>query len=957
MNIKYETDNRLILWIIFFSYSTITALLFQKLVLPLIPSMHAGSGLLYGDAEYFHQVASILADKISQNGWTEWSLFPAAGATANVALLSVLYVIFGKDPSLIVPVNAAVHATSGLLMYLLATEIWKGKLGVYTGVIAAILFVAYPSALNWYGQIHKDGYSSLGLLLILYGLIRGLNAKTHKDQTLYILTGTALSLLLVGLIRPYLLGIYPVFFIGIALIIIIPEISEKIININKIFITIISLLIVIIGINIARDYSSPYFANWESSEINKTSSNPVCRNWHWQESKVLPRNIDNRIKNISSIRTRLICSNPDAESLVDKERAPNNASSFAFYLPRALQIALLSPFPDFWVKKKSLTRVVSIVETAIWYMLIPGLLFSIIFKSNKNTMAVLFFSLIFLLMYGYAIANVGTLYRVRYPFIMLLMMIGVSGWIMMFQSFGFFRESTIETTKKLRQKNTTTIGNHQATKTDVISGLVRSGIGVSLLTFLGYVGFIGRDILLGRMFGLGNELDTLFSAMLLPMFLVTMLSLPLGTVLVPLFIEKIQNKSLAIFKKYVSGIGFYIMSFFASLCVILVISSPFLSSIIGGNYSEEKIYLLTQYMFWVLPILLFSGILILGNAILNAYNKFSQPATAQIIVPVFAIVMLLILGEKIGVYAVLVGMLAGQIANLVLVWVMVHKHGLTLMPKYVPLQVLNTKEMMPAYFALVVSTIFMAASLPVDLAMASSLKSGSVAALNMGSKITFFITSVISVGISTVTLPYFSRLFIQNKDIEARNNLPKLIMMITQLTMPISLAAYLLSDYIIGALFSISMFSDSDMETVSDVLKYGVIQIPFYSVAILVIRYAISNKRTMMIFVASLIGITTNISLNYFLMKYMGVAGLSLATTMAIMVSSIVLIALTNKMGHFSWRDIISLSLLWMLFMTLVVCIHFESYVGVFVVLLAYIMLITGGHIQARLKYTTSHWQ
>ena len=221
--------------------------------------------------------------------------------------------------------------------------------------------------------------------------------------------------------------------------------------------------------------------------------------------------------------------------------------------------------------------------------------------------------------------------------------------------------------------------------------------------------------------------------------------------------------------------------------------------------------------------------------------------------------------------------------------------------------------------------------------------------------ITIFIVTVISVGISTVTLPYFSRLIIQNKGNEARSNLPKLSMIITYLTIPISLAAYLLSDYIVEILFSVSMFSSNDMESVSDVLKYGVIQIPFYAVAILVIRYAVSNKRTIMILAASLVGIITNIGLNYFLMKYMGVAGLSLATTMAVMISTIVLITLANKIGHFSWRDIVSLSLLWMLFLTLVVCIHFESYVGILVVLFAYIIHIAGSRIQTRLKYAPSH--
>ena len=60
----------LILWIIFFCFSTSAALLFQKLLLPLVPSLHAGLGLLDGDSFRFHIVAVQLAEKIHNTGWS-----------------------------------------------------------------------------------------------------------------------------------------------------------------------------------------------------------------------------------------------------------------------------------------------------------------------------------------------------------------------------------------------------------------------------------------------------------------------------------------------------------------------------------------------------------------------------------------------------------------------------------------------------------------------------------------------------------------------------------------------------------------------------------------------------------------------------------------------------------------------------------------------------------------------
>jgi hypothetical protein len=107
---------------------------------------------------YFDSVASTLADSIRLNGWSSWQLYPAVGAAGNVAILGALYVFFGHDPALVIPVNAAIHALGGMLIYQITREIsGKQLIGTYAGVVAATLFVIFPSALNWYAQIHKDG--------------------------------------------------------------------------------------------------------------------------------------------------------------------------------------------------------------------------------------------------------------------------------------------------------------------------------------------------------------------------------------------------------------------------------------------------------------------------------------------------------------------------------------------------------------------------------------------------------------------------------------------------------------------------------------------------------------------------------------------------------------------------------------------------------------------------------
>ena len=195
---------KVMLWIIFFIYSTCAALIFQKLLIPWLQGFQGVGGLIHGsDSVYFHQVAVELAESVRTSGWGTWTIWPAQGATGNVSFLAILYVFFGDHPSLMVPINAAMHATSGIIILLIAQILRPGKVGVYSGTITAILFIIFPSALNWYAQIHKDGFVILGMLIILYSWSKGIQHSLNVRACSWIVLGTLSGTSLVIFVRPY----------------------------------------------------------------------------------------------------------------------------------------------------------------------------------------------------------------------------------------------------------------------------------------------------------------------------------------------------------------------------------------------------------------------------------------------------------------------------------------------------------------------------------------------------------------------------------------------------------------------------------------------------------------------------------------------------------------------------------------------------------------------------------
>ena len=68
------------------------------------------------DSAYFNDVAIKLAQKINQNGWDNWELYPSTGASGASSFLAVFYIFFGEIKAFAIFFNAFFHGVSGILV-------------------------------------------------------------------------------------------------------------------------------------------------------------------------------------------------------------------------------------------------------------------------------------------------------------------------------------------------------------------------------------------------------------------------------------------------------------------------------------------------------------------------------------------------------------------------------------------------------------------------------------------------------------------------------------------------------------------------------------------------------------------------------------------------------------------------------------------------------------------------
>ena len=134
-------------------------------------------------------------------------------------------------------------------------------------------------------------------------------------------------------------------------------------------------------------------------------------------------------------------------SNIDKDTNFCKNTDLVSYIPRALQIAFFAPFPSQWLStaKRNSSAVeiyISAVEMFYCYVAYLGLLYWLVsYKRWNIPLAVpIAFAVGLSLLLGLTVANVGTLYRMRFPFAMIFVSIGMAGLMQMARAIPLWAE-------------------------------------------------------------------------------------------------------------------------------------------------------------------------------------------------------------------------------------------------------------------------------------------------------------------------------------------------------------------------------------------------------------------------------------------------------------------------------------------------------------------------------------
>ncbi len=383
----------------------------QAVVLPALPSIHAGNGILANtDPVAFHADAVALAAAIRERGWDVWTLRP--DRQAPVGLSAAVYVLTGIDrPMVFLPVSAALFAL-GAAALLSALRACGPDRAAVAGTLPFFLF---PSAAQLYGQVHKDAFSIAGYLLVLAAWI--LLAARGPIPLRRMAVAVALVVagcLLVWTVRPFMI---PILFAASALAAALVAVLSGRGRPAGWWATAAVCLLVPVAVRILLPSTIGEFP---------MPPPPDMRGWGV---------LDRFAVHLSLSREAFVVQFPGAGSNIDVDVRFASVADVLAHLPRALQVGLLAPFPDQWTgaghgPASGIMRLVAAGETMIVYALLAGVPFLLLLSPRDRVpiLVVLAFAVTLIVVLALAVPNVGSLYRMRHAGLHAIVGLGVLGW-------------------------------------------------------------------------------------------------------------------------------------------------------------------------------------------------------------------------------------------------------------------------------------------------------------------------------------------------------------------------------------------------------------------------------------------------------------------------------------------------------------------------------------------------
>ncbi len=418
-----------------------------------------------------------------------------------------------------------------------------------------------------------------------------------------------------------------------------------------------------------------------------------------------------------------------------------------------------------------------------------------------------------------------------------------------------------------------------------------------IFSFAAKIIAFGRELLLAYFYGTSIVSDVFLLSMTLPVIIFGFIASGIISGFIPIYSKVKKEGERTDGCRFTTDVLNTMIMFSIALVIIYYVFSNDIIKLIAIGFSKDDITMainFTNISIWVIP---FSCIISILTAYLQANEKLNATAVVSIPLNIGIVFTIVIAYFTSNIGFLPIGFLLSSSIQVIYILIVARRSGFRYYLQY-KWGDENLKIFVKNLFILTISNSIQQINLLIDRTLATSVMVGGLSVFEYGNRINDFILGMSIVPISTAVFPNMAKHAEENEIIKKMILKGSYLFFI--LMTPITVIVMFFSKSIVKIIYYRGAFGEQSLENTTEVVFFYGLGLLAIALRELLLKgfYAISDSKTPMINAS--FGVVVNIVLNFVLVKFMGVGGLALATSISAIVCVILLgFALKKKFQVF----------------------------------------------------------
>jgi len=440
-----------------------------------------------------------------------------------------------------------------------------------------------------------------------------------------------------------------------------------------------------------------------------------------------------------------------------------------------------------------------------------------------------------------------------------------------------------------------------------------SSLIIAIFSLLSRILGVLRNNLLASTFGaIGanatSSLDSYYAAFRVPDLIYNLLIAgTISAAFIPIFSAYLNKRSKKEAFDFANSLLNILFILLLAIAFVAFIFAPQMIRCFTIGFAPEKTAITIKLTRVMLLSPIFFGLSSFFGSILNSFKRFFFYSLAPVLYNLGIIFGILVLTPRFGLFGVAYGVLIGAFLHLVNQFLAAYfQTGF----RYRPILRLRDNDLKKIGKLVVPRILGLSAdqiNLITDTLFGSMLVAGSVTVLNLANDLQQLALGIVSVSLAIAVFPVLADLFNQERDDEFKVLVQDKIRQILFLIIPMAVGLLILRIQVVRLIYGYGKFGQGWASTVTTASTLGAYVVSYPAAALIPIlaRSFYARQNTMIPLITSFIAVVINIVLDLLFMRPLGVAGLALATSIALIVNFVLLLTLLSRqLKKFDYNDL-----------------------------------------------------